>query len=85
MVLARQKGSSPSWSASKTSWYVYPKANWFAMGGIRPLRLSFDKPGSVLVAENVSKNSLWLSGVPPSNRISEIGHSDCGLCENKAR
>lgn len=56
----------PSRSASRTSRYVYPSANWLAIGGVLPLRLSFTKLGSADVsAERVSRNSLWLSGVPP--------------------
>lgn len=45
---------------------MYPSAKWLAIGGVLPLRLSFTKLGSADVsAERVSRNSLWLSGVPP--------------------
>lgn len=58
----------PSWSASRTSRYVYPNANWLAIGGVFPFRLSFTKFGSADVsAENVSRKSLWVSGVPPKH------------------
>lgn len=62
----------PSWSASSTSRYVYPKANWLAIGGFFPFcLLSVTKLGSSEVsAENVSRNSIWLSGVPPK----KLGH-----------
>jgi hypothetical protein len=46
------------------------------MGGILPLRLSFDRPGSELFGDSVSRNSLWLSGVPPGFDISNhAGHA----------
>ena len=54
----------PSWSASRTSWYVYPSANWFAIGGVLPFRFSFGRLGSC--TDSVSRNSRWLSGVPPA-------------------
>jgi hypothetical protein len=53
----------PSWSASSTSWYVYPRANWFAIGG-----LFARSRGRRLLAPSVetqSRNSLCISGVPP--------------------
>lgn len=39
------------------------------------MRLSFDRPGSDVSAENVSRNSRWLSGVPPVNKQISTSHN----------
>lgn len=65
----QSKGSGvalPSWSASSTSWYVYPRAKLFAIGGCLLCR-SCLRESSI---DSDSRNSLWESVDPPMVSVS---------------
>lgn len=52
------------------------------MGGIFPFLLSFGRLGADESAESVSRNSLWLSGVPPREfNVRKIAYTGNILCK----